>query len=55
MGDPSMNKSPKNIDDYISSATEDVQDKLMEVRAAIMEAAPTAEESISYGIPYYDY
>lgn len=29
--------------------------KLREVRRAIKEAAPTAVESISYRIPYYDY
>jgi uncharacterized protein YdhG (YjbR/CyaY superfamily) len=32
-----------------------VQDKLREVRAAIKEAAPTAHESISYRMPYYEY
>ncbi len=28
---------------------------MREVRAAIKEAAPTARESISYRMPYYDY
>jgi uncharacterized protein YdhG (YjbR/CyaY superfamily) len=32
-----------------------VQGKLRRVRAAIKEAAPTAHESISYRMPYYDY
>jgi len=32
-----------------------VRDKLEQVRAAIREVAPTALESISYRIPYYDY
>jgi uncharacterized protein YdhG (YjbR/CyaY superfamily) len=31
----------------------EVQTKLKELRAAIREAAPTAEERISYGMPYY--
>lgn len=50
-----MKKAPKNVDDYISEAPVEVQDKLKEVRAAIREAAPTAVESISYGMPYYKY
>jgi uncharacterized protein YdhG (YjbR/CyaY superfamily) len=33
----------------------EVRDKLEEVRAAIREVAPTAAESISYQMPYYDY
>jgi len=32
-----------------------VQGKLKAFRAAIREAAPAAVESISYGMPYYDY
>ena len=32
-----------------------MQDKLKEVRTVIRETAPTAKESISYGMPYYDY
>jgi len=43
------------VDEYIARAPKDVQDKLEEIRVAIREVAPTALESISYGIPYYDY
>ncbi|MGP8124856.1 MAG: iron chaperone [Nitrososphaerales archaeon] len=43
------------MDEYISAAPKEVQARLKEVRAAIREAAPTAHESISYRIPYYDY
>lgn len=43
------------MDEYISAAPKEVQDKLREVRAAIREVAPTARESISYRMPYYDY
>jgi uncharacterized protein YdhG (YjbR/CyaY superfamily) len=50
-----MNRAAKNVDEYISAAPKEVQDKLREVRAAIMEVAPAAHESISYGMPYYDY
>lgn len=52
---PATNKTPKNVDDYISAAPVEVQDKLEEVRAAIREVAPTAVESISYQMPYYNY
>jgi uncharacterized protein YdhG (YjbR/CyaY superfamily) len=48
-------KRAKDVDEYISSAPKEVQGKLREVRAAIREAAPTARESISYRMPYYDY
>lgn len=50
-----MKKAPKDVDAYISAAPKDVRGKLDEVRAAIREAAPTAVESISYGMPYYSY
>jgi uncharacterized protein YdhG (YjbR/CyaY superfamily) len=39
------------IDDYISSFPEDVQIILEEVRRTIRNAAPAAEETISYQIP----
>jgi len=50
-----MKKTPKDVDEYIASAPKEVQAKLKELRAAIREAAPTAVERISYGMPYYDY
>ncbi|MCL5316742.1 MAG: DUF1801 domain-containing protein [Thaumarchaeota archaeon] len=50
-----MRKSQKSVDDYISEAPVEVQDKLKEVRAAIREVAPAAVESISYGMPHYNY
>lgn len=50
-----MKKTPKDVDEYIASVPKEVQDKLKELRAAIREAAPTAVERISYGMPYYDY
>jgi uncharacterized protein YdhG (YjbR/CyaY superfamily) len=43
------------VDGYISAAPIEVRDKLEEVRAAIREVAPTAAESISYQMPYYNY
>ena len=44
---------PKNVDAYIARAPQEVRSKLKELRAAIRKAAPTAEERISYGMPYY--
>jgi uncharacterized protein YdhG (YjbR/CyaY superfamily) len=32
-----------------------VQSKLREIRAAIRDVAPTAKESISYRMPFYNY
>jgi uncharacterized protein YdhG (YjbR/CyaY superfamily) len=46
---------PKSVDDYIAAAPKEVRSKLKELRATIREAAPDAEERISYGMPYYAY
>jgi uncharacterized protein YdhG (YjbR/CyaY superfamily) len=43
------------VDEYVAAAPKEVQEKLREVRAAILAAAPTARESISYGMAYYSY
>jgi uncharacterized protein YdhG (YjbR/CyaY superfamily) len=42
-----------NVDDYIRSFPENVQIRLKQVRAAIMENAPEAEEGIAYKMPAY--
>jgi uncharacterized protein YdhG (YjbR/CyaY superfamily) len=47
--------TPKTVDPYIAAAPKEVRDKLKKLRAIIKEAAPTAAERISYGMPYYDY
>lgn len=44
----------KDVDSYIASAPKEAQSKLKELRALIKEIAPTAIESISYGMPGYD-
>ena len=44
---------PGNIDGYIASFTREVQKILEELRATIRNAAPEAEETISYGIPTF--
>ena len=44
---------PKSIDEYIATFPLDVQTILKKVRATIREAAPDAEETISYQIPTF--
>ncbi|HTA27505.1 MAG TPA: DUF1801 domain-containing protein [Bacteroidia bacterium] len=46
-------KKPKDVDEYIASFPKETQKLLKEVRAAIQEAAPQAEEVISYSMPAY--
>lgn len=48
-----MTRKPKDTDEYIAGFPKEVQKILQEVRATIRKAAPTAEESISYGMPAY--
>jgi uncharacterized protein YdhG (YjbR/CyaY superfamily) len=50
-----MENKSKGINAYIARAPKEVQVKLKQVRIAIKEAAPTAIESISYKMPYYNY
>jgi uncharacterized protein YdhG (YjbR/CyaY superfamily) len=42
-----------DIDEYIATFPKDVQGKLEGLRSAIKEAAPEAEEVISYGMPAF--
>lgn len=48
-------KRPRDVDAYIAGAPEAAKLKLKQMRAAIKEAAPEAQEKISYGMPYYGY
>lgn len=48
-----MDKSIKNVEEYISNFPKEIQAILQEIRAAIKKNAPDAEESISYGMPAY--
>ncbi len=43
------------VDRYISNAPPELQEKLRQLRRAILDAIPEATERISYGMPYYDY
>ena len=47
--------SAKEIEAYIARAPRGVQGKLKELRSAIKQVAPGANESISYRVPYYSY
>ena len=44
---------PKSTDEYISSFPKEIQILLQEVRETIKNAAPNANEIISYGMPAY--
>ncbi len=48
-----ISKAPNTIDEYILDSPVDIQPLLNQVRSTIKQAAPDAEESISYGIPAY--
>ena len=45
--------TPKTVDEYIAAAPEHTRPALEKVRKAIQQAAPKAEEKISYNIPLY--
>jgi uncharacterized protein YdhG (YjbR/CyaY superfamily) len=44
----------KTIDEYIAAFPKSVRDVLEELRRVIGELAPSAEETMSYGIPTFD-
>ena len=46
-------KTPRDIDDYVSGFAPDVQRVLQRIRATVRKAAPAAEETISYQIPAF--
>jgi uncharacterized protein YdhG (YjbR/CyaY superfamily) len=49
-----MNRAkPSNIDEYIASFSPDVQTILERIRLTIREAAPEAQETISYNMPAF--
>jgi uncharacterized protein YdhG (YjbR/CyaY superfamily) len=45
----------KSVDAYIAAAPKGAQFKLRQFRSIIREVAPTAVESMSYQMPFYDY
>ncbi len=48
-------QKPNTVEEYISLAPKEIQKKLQDLRAAIREVAPNAEEKLSYAMPYYGY
>ncbi len=44
---------PKNIDEYIASFPDHIQERLKRLRMIIKQAAPQAEETISYAMPAF--
>ena len=46
-------KNPATIDDYIAAARPEVQPILERIRDTIQQAAPAAEEKISYQMPAF--
>ena len=50
-----MQKTPKDVDEYIFRSPKSLHAKIRELRAIIKTAVPLAKESISYGMPYYSY
>lgn len=48
-------KKPTSVEEYIENAPKETQPKLKELRELIKATAPTAEERISYGMPFYAY
>ncbi|MCW3084131.1 MAG: hypothetical protein JWP12_1497 [Bacteroidetes bacterium] len=48
-------KSANAVDLYIADFPKETQQKLQQLREIILEAAPGAEEKLSYKMPYYSY
>lgn len=48
-----MLRKPQNIDEYLSTLSDEKRAALEKLRRAIASAAPRAEECISYGIPAF--
>ena len=46
---------PADVGAYIARCPKELRGKLRTLRATIKKAAPTAEERLSYGMPYYHY
>jgi uncharacterized protein YdhG (YjbR/CyaY superfamily) len=49
----STKRSPKTIDEYLAGVKADQRSALEKLRRAIRAAAPSVEETISYGIPAF--
>jgi len=49
------NAPAKDVDDYIAAAPEETRARLVQLHKVIKAAMPKADESISYGMPFYKY
>ena len=50
---PTRRATPQNIDEYIASFSPEVQAILEKIRLTIRQAAPDAQETISYNMPAF--
>jgi uncharacterized protein YdhG (YjbR/CyaY superfamily) len=50
---PTRGATPRNIDEYIASFSPEVRAILERIRSTISEAAPEAQETISYSMPAF--
>jgi uncharacterized protein YdhG (YjbR/CyaY superfamily) len=50
---PATRASPQSVDEYIASFPPDVRSVLQSIRSTIKNAAPHAEETISYKMPAF--
>jgi uncharacterized protein YdhG (YjbR/CyaY superfamily) len=50
-----LKTKPKDIDEYITRFTPETQEALVQIRATIQKIIPDAEETISYGIPTFNW
>jgi uncharacterized protein YdhG (YjbR/CyaY superfamily) len=50
---PTGRVTPRNIDEYIASFSPEVQAILEKIRSTIRQAAPEAQETISYRMPAF--
>lgn len=48
-------KTFQNVEAYISAFPDEIQKVLKKIRSVIKKAAPSANERISYGMPFYEY
>ena len=49
------NYKAKNVTEFIASAAKEARPTLKELRKIVKSAVPKAEESISWGVPFYKY
>jgi uncharacterized protein YdhG (YjbR/CyaY superfamily) len=50
---PTRRGTPRNIDEYIASFSPEVREILEKIRSTIRNAAPGAQETISYRMPMF--